>query len=161
VTHLHLGVRESWVVAGSRGGEVSRLNVSQGEAKELLLQMPAAVSALGFSHLRHSRRGGRRRGACGLLQRGWRAFDDSHALAFRPITAVACSLDQGYVLSAGGGVPLAVRWYDPVKKTDLKPPLVSAGIVRSLLLNRTSDEALLVNADSSVRVWRAGPVRGR
>jgi WD40 repeat protein/tRNA A-37 threonylcarbamoyl transferase component Bud32 len=154
VTHLHLGVRESWVVAGSRGGEISRLSVNQAEAKELLLQMPAAVTALGFSNLGMAVVAGDAVGnvAC---------FSGNGALSLAPtllhsgqVTAVACSLDQGYVLSAGGGVPLAVRWYDPVKKTDLKPPLVSAGIVRSILLNRTSDEALLVNADSSVRVWR-------
>ena len=154
VTHLHLSGRESWVVAGSRSGEVSRLSVSQAETKERLLQMPAAVSALGFSNLGVAIVAGDAVGNVACFSGDGSLLLAPTLLHSGPVTAVACSQDQGYVLSAGGGVPLSVRWYDPAKKTDLKPPLVSAGIVRSILLNRTSDEAMLVNADSSVRVWR-------
>lgn len=154
VTRLLLRNEESLVIAGSLAGEVRRLSMLNPEDKRLLLKMPGAVTAMSISS-RQFLAVGDSQGNAACLSDATTSFPVTR-LHDSAITAMALSSAHGdpVMLTAGGGSDLRVRWMDVSKRSELKPPLESAGAVRHIATTGSGDSAVIVNADASVRMWR-------
>lgn len=153
-THLIIGQDEPLIIAGGAGGEVRRFNARPPGKDELLMKLPAAVSAMTVAN------------AMGVVAAGDVLGNVSCVSNIKSELLPVTQLHQGSVsalafigvpptlISAGGHSDLRVRWTDLATRKDLEPPLESAGLVRSIWPVRSSDEALIITADSAVRVWR-------
>jgi WD40 repeat protein len=153
VSHLALGQGDSWVIAGTRKGEVWLLDIHNSKPSKLLLSLPAAISCMA-TPTRPT-----------LLAVG---DEQGHIACSRPesvvlpvtqvfqgsVTAIALAGQGTSVVCAGGSKEPAVRWLDLANKAELAATLESPGIVRQVWPDRTGEACLIVSADSSVRLWQ-------
>lgn len=154
VTHVQLGRRESGVVAAGSGGEVRRFDSTDSTREGLLLKLPAAITALAFASNSSIVAAGDAAGnvACRDGENAGRL--PVMKLHDAGVTALALTTGGSSLISAGGGAGYHVKWLDLTTRTESRTALDSAGIVRHIWPTRAGDEALVVSADSSVRVWR-------
>ncbi len=149
-------VNDRLMLVGTAGGEVWRVNVMNPDGvRERMLKMPAAVTVLALGGATSTRLAAGDRAGNVLCV----SADNQEVLpATRqhngPVTAMAFADHARQLISAGGARDLRVHWLDIETRAQVLPPVESAGTVLRILVNRGGDEASLVSADSSVRLWR-------
>ncbi|MFN0075294.1 MAG: protein kinase domain-containing protein [Prosthecobacter sp.] len=154
VTHLSIGTQENWVFAAGTSGEVHRLILADAGKDMLLLKLPAAVTALAITQGPGIVAAGDQLGNVACYRGEGVTAMPVTKLHKAAVTALTLMNNGTTLISAGGARDLRVRWYDMTTQANVKPPFESAGAVRRIMVSRGTEEALIVSADSSVRVWR-------
>ena len=156
VSHLRFALREQSVVAACKNGELWLLAADGAIEAKLLLRMPGEITAVSMPSNGLNLVVGDSQGhvaGYGIRKTDQMPVTKLHDSAVTAVT-LGSNLGRSVVLSAGGTRDLRVRWTDLATRSAVKPPLESAGAVKRIVMTRTIDSALVVNADASVRVWR-------
>jgi serine/threonine protein kinase/WD40 repeat protein len=154
VTQLSLGAQGNGVIAAGSTGEVWHLIATDAGEDRLLLKLPAAVTALAVTQSSGIVAAGDQLGSVACYRGEGIEPMPVTKLHQAAVTALTLMNNGTSLISAGGVRDLRVMWYDMATRAHLKPPFESAGTVRRIMVSRGTEEALIVSADSSLRVWR-------
>lgn len=148
VERLLSGMAQRWVIAGCHDGTVWRWHPAM-TAPEQLFKLPGAITAL-------AQTSNAQRVAAGDIQ-GYATYvspksttGTARRLHNERITALAIGEEDELVTA---GRELTIRWTDMATGTAVAPLLDSAGQIEQVIVNHNGAEAMLVAADTSVRVW--------
>lgn len=149
ITQLSLMTGNQKIIAACSDGTVHRL--SDG-VPTLLMRLPSRVNVLTTEGKPAIIAAGDIRGNVGCCRDSGEEVMKPMQLHQGRVMALAASVVNGSLVSAGGD--LRLRWVEMATGKDLEASVESGGFVVSLLMNRPGDEAMVVGADSSLRIWR-------
>ncbi len=156
VTALQMGTKDRLVIAASKTGEVRQMGVLPEGESSLLLKLPAEITALSSTSSSQTIAAGDALGNVACCNDKAESLMPVTRLHESGVTALTLGglQNQMTLLSAGGARDLRVRWTEVKSGIQINMPVESSGMVKRLVMTRSNDSAVIVNADASVRMWR-------
>ena len=152
IERLLTGSAQRWIIAGCNDGAVWRWRPPlDGEKPQLAFRLPSAVTALTQANNGSRVGAGDVQGNAALFSPSESAKPETRRLHSERITAIAIA-DDNELMTAGR--ELSLRWTNMKTGTAVTPALDTAGQIEQIIVNHNGEEALIVAADTSVRLWR-------
>lgn len=152
IERLLTGSAQRWIIAGCADGNVWRWRPNLEDAKPLLIfHLPSAITALTQANNGTRVGAGDLQGHVALFAVSDASQPESRRLHTERITAIAIASDDELITA---GRELSLRWTHMTTGTAVTPALDTAGQIEQLAVNHNGEEALIVAADTSVRLWR-------
>ncbi|MBL9143248.1 MAG: protein kinase [Verrucomicrobiaceae bacterium] len=152
IERLLTGSAQRWIIVGCNDGSVWRWRPPlDGEKPQLAFRLPSAITALTQANNGGRIGAGDIQGHASLLAMSDTTKPESRRLHTERITAIAIADDDELITA---GRELSLRWTNMTTGTAVTPALDTAGQIEQVAVNHNGEEALVVAADTSVRLWR-------
>ncbi|MCB1210662.1 MAG: WD40 repeat domain-containing protein, partial [Verrucomicrobiales bacterium] len=151
VSHIKIIGNDRKIIAACADGTLHRLNDS-GTEENVLMKMPGRVTVVSTPVKTGIIAVGDEDGNVACCREDGTELMKPTPLHEGRVMALMVASSVGTILSAGGD--LRLRWVEMETGKDLEAPVESGGFVAQILISRAGDEAMVVGADSSLRIWR-------